>query len=220
MLNLDGNSVQSEKFRSQIGATQPLRKQLWQQTVTAKIRNQAALLKERGVERGNMLKWAKSVKSGDSSNLEARASAYYWKKLFGENSGFNRDRFGDPPNNLLNYTYAILRAMTARALVGSGLLPTLGIHHRNKYNAYCLADDIMEPYRPFADMIVCRIADSRDDLFELNTDLKKKLLSVTTTDVVIRGLRSPLMVALSRTTASLSKCFERKAKSIIYPTMD
>lgn len=220
MLNLDGNSVQSEKFRSQIGATQPLKKQLWQQTVTAKIRNQAALLKVRGVETGNMFTWAKSVKSGDSSNLEARASAYYWKKLFGENSGFNRDRFGEPPNNLLNYTYAILRAMTARALVGSGLLPTLGIHHRNKYNAYCLADDIMEPYRPFADMIVCRIADSRDDLFELNTDMKKKLLSVTTTDVVIRGLRSPLMVALSRTTASLAKCFERKSKSIIYPTMD
>lgn len=220
MLNLDGNAVQSEKFRSQISASQPLKKQLWQQTVATKIKNQAALLRERGVETGNMLKWAKSVKSGDSSNLEARASAYYWKKLFGPGNEFYRDRFGDPPNNLLNYAYAIQRAMTARALVGSGLLPTLGIHHRNKYNAYCLADDIMEPYRPFADRIVCDIADSGCDMFKLDKELKKKLLSVTTADVLIRGLRSPLMAALSRTSASLAKCFEKKAKSIIYPAMD
>lgn len=220
MLNLDGNAVQSEKFRSQISASQPLKKQLWQQTVAAKIRNQAALLKDRGVEVGNMLRWAKSVKSGDTSNLEARASAYYWKKLFGPGVEFYRDRFGDPPNNLLNYTYAILRAMTARALVGSGLLPTLGMHHRNKYNAYCLADDVMEPYRPFADRIVCEIADSGCDIFEVNKELKKKLLSVTTADVIIRGLKSPLMVALSRTTASLTKCFEKKAKRIIYPAME
>lgn len=219
MLNLDGNAVQSEKFKKQIAASQPLKKQLWQQTVSAKIRNQAALLRERGVETGNMMKWARSVKSGDSSNLEARASAYYWKRLFGTDIDFFRDRFGDPPNNLLNYIYAILRAMTARALVSSGLLPTLGIHHRNKYNAYCLADDIMEPYRPIADKIVCRIADTGVDMFELNTGIKKQLLSVTTADVVIKGLRSPLMVALSRTTSSLAKCFEKTAKNIVYPEM-
>ncbi len=219
ILNLDGNSVQSEKFRSQIGATLPLKKQLWQQTVASKILNQAMLLKERGIETGNMMKWAKTVKSGDSTNLEARASAYYWKKLLRPELGFFRDRFGDPPNNLLNYVYAILRAMVARSLTGSGLLPTLGIHHRNKYNAYCLADDIMEPYRPFADKIVCNIVDSQSDVFELDRNLKRELLSVTTADVVMKGRRSPLMVALTRTTSSLARCFEKKSRNIVYPTL-
>ncbi len=219
VLNLDGNSVQSEKFSRQISASLPLKKQLWQQTVASKISNQALLLKERGVEAGNMMKWAKTVKSGDSANLEARASAYYWKKLFNPELGFCRDRFGDPPNNLLNYVYAILRAMVARALVGSGLLPTLGIHHRNKYNAYCLADDIMEPYRPFGDRIVCNIVDSGREIFALDRNVKRALLSVTTADVSMKGQRSPLMVALSRTTSSLAKCFEKKAKTIVYPTL-
>ncbi len=217
LLNLDGNTIQSEKFKSQINASIPLRKNLWQQTVSSKIFNQAVLLKERGVIIGNMLNWAKNVNSGDSKNLEARASVYYWRNIFPEEVNFFRDRFGDPPNNLLNYGYAILRAIVARSLVGSGLLPTLGIHHRNKYNSYCLADDIMEPYRPFVDKIVYDILTEEKDMFELTTEIKKELLNIPVVDVVIGGEKSPLMIAVQRTTSSLAKCFEGKIKKIIYP---
>ena len=153
MLPLCGNTTQSERFRHQIEASLPLKKQLWQQTIQCKINNQAEVLKKcRGTRIDGMKVWAKDVRSGDSENLEGRAAAYYWKHLFGQHiEGFIRDREGIPPNNLLNYGYAILRAIIARALVSSGLLPTLGIHHHNRYNAYCLADDIMEPYRPYVD---------------------------------------------------------------------
>jgi CRISPR-associated protein Cas1 len=154
-LPLTGNTIQNERFRSQLNASLPLKKQLWQQTVEFKIRNQASLLfYSTGMRHNNMTVWAGSVKSGDSGNMEARAAAYYWKTLFPDNPGFIRGQYEDYPNNLLNYGYAILRAIVARALVGSGMLPTIGIHHHNRYNAYCLADDIMEPYRPFVDRLV------------------------------------------------------------------
>ena len=137
MLHLCGNTTQSERFRHQLSASLPLKKQLWQQTISQKIANQAQVLKECfGVEVGNMLSWSKNVKSGDSDNLEARAAAYYWRNMFDDEDVFIRDREGEPPNNLLNYGYAILRAIVARGLVSSGLLPTLGIHHHNRYNAY------------------------------------------------------------------------------------
>lgn len=143
MLPLYGNTTQNERFRHQLGASLPLMKQLWQQTIKTKIENQAVVLRECvGEEIKCMKVWAADVKSGDPDNLEARAAAYYWKNLF-KIEGFTRDREGIPPNNLLNYGYAILRAVVARGLVTSGLLPTLGIHHHNRYNAYCLADDIM-----------------------------------------------------------------------------
>lgn len=154
MLPLCGNTTQNERFRDQLDASLPLVKQLWQQTIKAKIENQAAVLQEcSGAETRCMKVWADDVKSGDSNNLEARAAAYYWKNLF-PIKDFTRDREGIPPNNLLNYGYAVLRAIVARGLVVSGLLPTLGIHHHNRYNAYCLADDIMEPYRPYVDRLV------------------------------------------------------------------
>ena len=148
-LSLEGHTLQSQKFNAQIHAPLPLKKQLWQQTVAAKITNQACLLQQQRQQHTYLLKLAATVKSADSDNCEAQAAVYYWKHLFPEFLSFRRDRFGLPPNNLLNYGYAILRATVALALVASGLLPTLGIHHRNQYNAYCLADDIMEPYRPF-----------------------------------------------------------------------
>ena len=155
LLPLEGHTLQSERFAQQIEASLPLRKQLWQQTVQAKIRNQGVLLKRLySAENRCMMAWANDVKSGDSENLEGRAAAYYWKYMFPNDEVFKRDREGDAPNNLLNYGYAILRAVVARALVASGLLPTLGIHHHNRYNAYCLADDIMEPYRPYVDEVV------------------------------------------------------------------
>lgn len=218
-LPLAGSTVQNEKFRAQIDSSEPLKKQLWQQTITAKIRNQAAYIRERNVPINNMLTWAKKVRSGDPDNYEGRAAAYYWKNFFPMLEEFIRDRNGEPPNNLFNYGYAILRAITARGLVGSGLLPTLGIHHANKYNAYCLADDIMEPYRPYVDRIVFEMVKNGEDFYELTPSIKKQLLSIGTEEIIIDGERSPLLVGMQRTTASLSKCFESKARKIIYPEM-
>ena len=221
MLPLAGNTTQSERFRHQIEASLPLKKQLWQQTIQAKILNQSTvLLRQRGMECGNMSAWVKQVRSGDSDNLEARAAAFYWQNLFGNIKGFNRDRDGVPPNNLLNYGYAILRAVVARSLVGSGLIPTLGIHHHNRYNAYCLADDIMEPYRPYVDKLVAELVDSGVDISKLTTDIKSKLLSIPVLDVVINGRRSPLMVGVGQTTASLYKCYSGEIRKIAYPIME
>ena len=219
MLPLYGNTTQNERFRQQLSASVPLMKQLWQQTIKAKIYNQATLLNTCTNEENKCMKiWATEVKSGDSDNLEARAAAYYWKRLF-PIEGFTRDRNGLPPNNLLNYGYAILRAVVARALVSSGLLPTLGIHHHNRYNAYCLADDIMEPYRPYVDQLVYNMIQSSPDYQELNKSIKAQLLSVPTLEVIIAGKRSPLMVAVSQTTASLYKCFSGELRRIAYPEM-
>lgn len=221
LLPLEGNTVQSERFRWQIEASLPLKKQLWQQTVQAKIRNQASVLKRlSGVEAGCMVAWANDVKSGDSDNLEGRAAAYYWKRVFPEMESFTRDREGNAPNNLLNYGYAVIRAVVARALVASGLLPTLGIHHHNRYNAFCLADDVMEPYRPYVDELVIEILGTGVDCGVLTTDLKRQLLGLPVKEVVINGQRSPLMLAVTQTTASLAKCFSGELRKVIYPMME
>ena len=220
LLSLEGHTLQSERFGQQIEASLPLKKQLWQQTVQAKIRNQGILLKRLyEVEYRCMLVWANEVKSGDSENLEGRAAAYYWKNMFPDEGVFKRDREGEAPNNLLNYGYAILRAVVARALVASGLLPTLGVHHHNRYNAYCLADDIMEPYRPYVDEVVAEIISSGIDCSELTTEIKKRLLVIPVREVHINGQRSPLMLAVTQTTASLSKCFSGELRKIVYPEM-
>lgn len=220
MLPLESHTVQSERFRDQLGASIPLRKQLWQQTVQAKIRNQAAVLKYvSGSEARNMLVWAADVKSGDNGNMEARAAAYYWKNIFPNLDDFSRDRYNPAPNNLLNYGYAILRAIIARSLVGSGLLPTMGIHHHNRYNAYCLADDIMEPYRPFVDKLVVDILDDSSNPPELTKEIKARLLGIPVLDVTIDGHRSPLMIAATTTTASLYKCFSGECRKILYPEL-
>ena len=219
-LPLAGNTEQNERFREQINSSEPLKKQLWQQTVTAKITNQLSVLKKNKVPINNMLTWAKKVRSGDPDNYEGRAAAYYWKNIFKQLPDFIRDRYGEPPNNLLNYGYAVLRAVTARSLVGSGLLPTLGIHHSNKYNAYCLSDDIMEPYRPFVDLLIKYIIDNGEDFYELTPSIKKQLLEIPTLDVIINDERSPLMVALQKTTASLSKCFSQQLRKISYPILN
>ena len=220
LLSLEGHTLQSERFGQQIEASLPLKKQLWQQTVQAKIRNQGILLKRLyEVENRCMLVWANEVKSCDSENLEGRAAAYYWKNMFPDEGVFKRDREGEAPNNLLNYGYAILRAVVARALVASGLLPTLGVHHHNRYNAYCLADDIMEPYRPYVDEVVAEIISSGIDCSELTTEIKKRLLVIPVREVHINGQRSPLMLAVTQTTASLSKCFSGELRKIVYPEM-
>ncbi len=221
LLPLSGNTVQSERFQDQIDASLPLKKQLWQQTVQSKILNQSAVLRRRRqLDCGNMSAWAKLVKSGDPDNIEGRAAAFYWPQMFGSIAGFRRDREGVPPNNLLNYGYAILRAVVARSLVGSGLLPTLGIHHHNRYNAYCLADDIMEPYRPYVDDLVADMVDSGIDCTYLSTDIKSRLLYIPVIDVVINDRRSPLMVGVGMTTASLYKCYSGEQRKISYPIIE
>ncbi|MCG6551522.1 MAG: type II CRISPR-associated endonuclease Cas1 [Candidatus Magnetominusculus sp. LBB02] len=230
-LPLQTNSVQTERFKSQIEATEALKKQLWQQIVRKKITNQAKLLESANAATAPLTEIVRKVKSGDSNNLEAYAARYYWKSLFGKR--FKRDRFGLYPNNLLNYGYIILRAAAARCLVSSGLLPTLGIHHRNKYNAFCLADDIMEPYRVFIDRKVYELHGAADgagelevqdvddlpDKMSLTKEIKRDLLSLLAADVVLDGDIFPLMTALNRTTASLQRCFAKEQKYIEYPTL-
>ena len=216
MLPLDGNTLQSERFRAQIDASEPLKKQMWQQTIVAKILGQAHVLGTQLIKHNNMLKWAKDVRSGDPENMEARAAAFYWRNMF-EKDEFIRDPQGLPPNNLLNYGYSIVRAMMARALVGAGLLPTLGIHHHSRYDAYCLADDIMEPYRPFVDMKVLEMWKNGGITSDISSDQKRELLGITTMDVNISGHRSPMMLAIQTTAQSVQKCFSGEARKIIYP---
>lgn len=216
LLPMQGHTEQTERVRYQLDASQPLKKNLWQQTVSSKIKNQYTLLKEKGKDSKRLEYLYKNVTSGDAGNYEAQAAAIYWQELF-DIPDFNRGQNGIPPNNLLNYGYAILRAVIARALVSSGMLPGVGIWHRNKYNAYCLADDIMEPYRPYVDLVVSHIVANHDEYSLLTTDLKKELLSIPALDVKIDGQKSPLMVAASRTTSSLFECFAGISRKIIYP---
>ena len=218
MLPLYGNTTQNERFRQQLDASLPLKKQLWQQTIQMKINNQASVLKDCVDEEVRCMRvWASDVRSGDPDNLEARAAAYYWKSLFADIEGFTREREGIYPNNLLNYGYAILRAVVARGLVTSGLLPTLGIHHHNRYNAYCFSDDIMEPYRPYVDELVFKLVQINGKVLDLTKEIKAKLLEIPTLEVKIGGKRSPLMVAVGQTTASLYKCFSGEVRRISYP---
>ncbi len=233
LLPLDGHTLQSKRFQAQVEASVPLKKQLWQQTVQQKIRNQARTLIRQGIAADALLRWSTEVRSGDPDNIEARAAAWYWPRLFEQTSMFDaldfsdrdqdcfiRERYGDWPNNLLNYGYAILRAVVARALVGAGLLPTLGIHHRNQYNAYCLADDIMEPFRPSVDQLVLSILYQHPDASAdtpLTPGLKRLLLQIPVMDVLFENKRSPLQEAARRCAASLAACFGGEQRKIIYP---
>lgn len=220
LLHLDTNTVQTKVFRHQINASEPLKKQIWQQSIKSKIKNQAASLHINSVERNDsaaLLYLAKNVKSGDSTNREGEAARRYWRSLLGKN--FRRERFGEEPNPALNYGYTILRAATARALSGSGLLPTIGIHHKNKYNSFCLADDIMEPYRPYVDLLVMEMREMNMNCEELGTEEKAQLLQILNVDVRIGEKKRPLMIALSETSASLAKVFKGELKSVKYPVL-
>ncbi len=216
LMNLDGHHLQHEYFKAQINASDPLKKQLWQQTVKTKIQHQAQLLEKIGQANTPLNYYASKVLSGDSDNREGAAAAYYWKHIF--DFDFKRERYGEHPNAFLNYGYIVLRAAVARALAGSGLLNTIGIHHRNKYNAFCLADDIMEPYRPLVDSKVLEIINNYDTS-ELTTEIKAELLSILTQNVYYQNQVSPLMVALNKTTSSLQQCFAGSSKKIIYPKL-
>jgi len=217
MLPLQGHSTLTQRWHCQIGASIPLKKQLWKQTVQAKIENQRQLLLINDLPAGSMQTYLQTVTSGDETNREGIAAQYYWKHLF---ENFTRNPDGGYPNPLLNYGYAILRALVARALVSSGLLPALGIFHHNKYNPYCLADDIMEPYRPFVDLMVRELTQNSPlQTTQLTKEVKAYLLGITTIDVTIEEQKRPLMVALSTTTASLYACYEGSKRRISYPTL-
>lgn len=216
LLNLDSNTTQGESYRDQIEASEPLKKGIWKQIVEAKIRNQAALLNKLGRD-GNKLKpHYMNVRSADADNREGIAARIYWTELFGP--GFIRSREGLPPNPLLNYGYTILRAAVARALMGSGLLPAFGIFHRNRYNCFPLADDLMEPYRPYVDERVY-------DLYgqghrHLTQEAKSELLRVLFTDTRFDKVVRPLDIGLTITSASLAGCFAGTRKKISYPLLE
>jgi len=216
LLNLNSHHIQQEVFKHQINASEPLKKRLWQQTIVEKIKNQGKLLESLTGKTNHFEFLASKVMSGDTTNMEAVAAAAYWKSFY--DSSFKRERFGDYPNNFLNYGYAILRAATARALSGSGLLNTLGIHHKSKYNAFALADDIMEPFRPLVDQKVHAITQDFEAQ-ELNTELKAKLLTLLTDTVYFKDEKSPLMIGLQKTASSLQQCFTGSRKKIKYPQL-
>jgi len=218
-LNLDGNTLQQELFETQTAAPLPLKKRLWKQTVEAKILNQARLLEKVGQRADRLHALANEVRSGDPDNRESAAATIYWKRLFGAIPNFTRNSDGAFPNCVLNYGYTILRAATARALAGSGLLCTLGIHHGNRYNPFCLADDIMEPYRPWVDEVAFGITQRLGPVLpnELTREMKTELLSLLTCDTEIGEVRRPLMLALSQSSASLARCFTNQEERIDYP---
>ena len=216
LMPLEANSTLQESYRFQIEASAPVKKQMWKQLVEAKIRNQAALLERIGKEGNELKPFYMNVKSGDSDNREGAAARLYWSRLFDD--GFKRDREGVPPNVLLNYGYTVLRAAVARAIVGSGLYPAFGIFHRNRYNAFPLADDLMEPYRPFVDEIVVNLSKD-NEVGELDKQTKAAILRLLFADVKIGKVTRPLEVALSITTASMVKVLKGDVQKLSLPRM-
>jgi len=219
MLPMFSHHAFTQKMHNQINSSLPLRKNLWKQTVIAKISNQAALLRKNGKNDNKMQYYIRQVKSGDPENIEGRAAAYYWDNLFNHYFSFYRSIEGGYPNSFLNYGYAVLLAVIARSIVASGMIPSFGIHHRNKYNPWCLASDIMEPYRPFVDKVILNIMEEFPDKEELTPEIKRHILQIPAMDIVIDRNNSPLMIGTQRTTASLADCFEGTARRILYPEL-
>lgn len=216
LMTLDGNTTLQETYRYQTEATLPMKKKAWKQIVESKIRNQSALLDKTGKDGDILKQYYMNVKSGDSDNREGTAAKVYWSMLFDKD--FCRERDGIPPNNLLNYGYAILRAAVARAILGSGLYPAFGIFHRNKYNAFPLADDMMEPYRPFVDELVYHLYyDGCHSVLDKN--VKMALQRVLFCDVGMGKITRPLEIALSQTTASLAKMFKGETEKLSLPCL-
>ncbi len=217
MLPLYGHTKHSERVKDQLAASEPLKKQLWKQTVEAKIFNQRDVLRQLGEFFEPMEQYLLQVKSGDSTNREGIAAQHYWKYLISPD--FLRERLGENPNPFFNFGYAVLRSMVARSIVETGLLPVVGIFHKNKYNAYCLADDLMEPYRPMVDVLVMHWLKEFPNTEELTRDFKAHMLKIATMDVQIDGKTRPLMVAIKHTVVSLYKCFTGEKRQLLYPQL-
>jgi CRISPR-associated protein Cas1 len=216
LMTLEGNETLQEAYRFQLDAAQPVKKQAWKQIVESKIMNQSNLLTKLGKE-GRVLKpYYMNVKSADSDNREGAAARAYWSLLF--DASFRRSREGEAPNSLLNYGYTILRAAVARALLGSGLYPAFGIFHRNRYNAFPLADDVMEPYRPFVDEIVYHLYMDGSHS-ELTSEVKVELQKVLFCDVMMGSVTRPLEVAISLTTASFLRMLKGEVSKLSLPVL-
>ena len=215
LMNLDSNKTQGESYRSQIEASEPLKKGLWKQIVEAKIRNQSALLQKLGRDGSKLKPYYMNVKSADADNREGIAAKIYWSELFG--TDFIRSRDGLPPNNLLNYGYTILRAAVTRSIMGSGLFPAFGIFHRNRYNAFPLADDLMEPYRPYVDELVYNLYNQGHE--QLTKEVKSQLLRILFVDTCFDKVMRPLDVGLTFTSSSMAKCLSGIQKKIVYPLL-
>lgn len=217
MLPFSGNSLFSERVKVQMEISEPLKKQLWKQTIECKIQNQLRVLEQLGKYAAPMYEYLKQVKSGDTSNMEGIAAQHYWKYLI--DNDFLRERFGDYPNPFFNFGYGVLLSIIARALVDTGLLLVLGIFHRNKYNPYCLASDIMEPYRPIVDLLVMKWLQLHPEKQNLDKESKAFLLQIATKDVTIEKLVRPLIVGVKMTASSLLKCYTGEKRQISYPEL-
>lgn len=213
-----GNFSQTKKFSEQVNAKLPLQKRLWQEIIKQKILNQAAVLKKYDMEEQSLITASVKVISGDKTNREGTASRYYWKTLF-KGTDFKREREGDYPNNLLNFGYAIVRSIVARAICAAGLHPSLGIHHKSLFNAFCLADDLMEPYRQFVDDVVYSYYLNPVFGKELNKDLKKMLIEINFSKVIIDSEPHPLFIAINMTVNSLMNCYSGKSKNLLLPEL-
>ncbi|MEO0280786.1 MAG: type II CRISPR-associated endonuclease Cas1 [candidate division WOR-3 bacterium] len=211
------NYIQYERIQKQINASLPLKKQLWKQIISEKINSQASVLKKLKGSDFGLYYISEKVQSGDSTNLEAYSSKIYWKELFGEK--FKRDKDLPGVNSILNYGYTILRAMTARAVCCSGLNPTLGIFHHNKYNSFCLADDLMEPYRPIVDELTYRlIIQSGIQLF-LTKELKKEIIEhLLNKKFEVKKEKFSLNESLFKLSSSLVNVYTGKEKKLNIPT--
>lgn len=219
MLPFDGNFEQTERIRKQINLSKPREKNAWKQIIISKIENQSLHLEFLNKDFKAIRKKKDKVLSGDTTNQEGQASKLYWGKLF-SGKDFYRDRYGPYPNNMLNYCYAILRATVARSIVASGLHPSIGLFHHNKYNSYCLADDMMEPFRPFADSLVYKLfLENPDEEFELSQEIRSKLLSVLYLDTEIDKTNHTLEVAVSRSCYSLYKYINGETDKLELPNL-
>lgn len=211
------------RIEHQLSASAPLKKRLWKQIVQTKIRQQAANLDRHSPPYRKLMQFAREVRSGDPANREAQAAKVYWSAWLVNadvddqraDTHFRRNRHGAPPNALLNYGYAVLRAAVARALVGAGLLPAVGIHHSNRSNAFCLADDLLEPLRPIVDRRVRALY--WDGHEHVNRTTKQALLELLAAEVQTDGQTGPVLVALNRLAASLAQCYQGARKSLEIP---
>ncbi|MFH1052035.1 MAG: type II CRISPR-associated endonuclease Cas1 [bacterium] len=217
-LPVAGNSLQSKRMQQQVNCSLPVKKNLWKQLIQYKIKNQHKLINRNGEHPETLKKMFEKVKSGDTDNMEARASQYYWKHLF-PIAKFKRSRFGDYPNNLLNYGYMVLRAITARAVVSAGLHPSVGLHHKNQYNPFCLADDVMEPFRPAVDQIVLKYYLNNPACEQLTKKEKAIMLYVPHCDMETEGKTHPLMLAVQKLCSEIVDVFEDEKKELRYPEL-
>ena len=215
LLSFGTNHYQGEILQSQINITEPLKKGLWKQIIESKIKNQAALLNKLGRNGDKLKSYYCNVKSGDTDNREGIAARIYFQELFGK--GFVRERSQEGINTLLNYGYTILRAATARAVVGSGLFQGIGLHHHNRSNSFPLVDDLVEPYRPFVDEAVYQLL--LNNCLELSKNVKAKLISVLYADVFFKRTSRPLELGLTFTTSSLTRCLRKEDKELLLPLL-